>query len=64
MPRTDKNVRPLYAQIPTALAKRVEKAMLLERRDKREIVILALTAYLDKPCIEAQPAPVPAEAAA
>lgn len=57
MPRKAKNVRGLYAQIPADLYKRVEKAADAERRDKREIVIQALTNYVTAPVAEpAQPA--------
>lgn len=60
MPRKTKNVRGLYAQIPADLYKRVEKAADAERRDKREIVIQALTNYVTAPAAEVPTVPAPA----
>lgn len=59
MPRKNKNVRPIYAQIPTALAVKVEKRMVQDRRDKREILIAALEAYLCAPAVQPATAVAP-----
>lgn len=56
-----KLIRPVYAELPADLAKRLDKAAANERRNKREILIAALELYLAPAA--AQPATPAPEAA-